>query len=219
MDRAAGAVNPKVGKGLPLSWFVGGAVCLLLVQLLGWFDDATELTPDHAGVLRACLAVAGLGGLLAIDLAIRKFREMTVVRRALLALLLGAMGFILVVGASTYCAEIIEGWIDFPPGKTTSYPALLSISRAYQTHGKGRSWNIQTTPIWSNLDITEDDYDFMLAHRRPGDEHGNPDEISSEGYFCAQVTMQRSGDALRVMHAGTHALPSGTVIVCPSGTR
>jgi hypothetical protein len=109
----------------------------------------------------------------------------------------------------------IDGALDFPPEHTRSFPALLKISRAYQTHGKGRSWNIQTTPIWTNLDITETDYDFIASHRRPGDAGRDPDEISSRGYFCAKVTLQRAGEAMRIMHAGTRKLPTGTVVVCP----
>jgi hypothetical protein len=72
-------------------------------------------------------------------------------------------------------------------------------------------------PIWSNLEITRADYEFMLANRRPGDKGKNPDEISSKGYFCARVTLEQAGDALRVLHAGNRTLPQGTVMVCPQG--
>jgi hypothetical protein len=119
---------------------------------------------------------------------------------------------------TSHTASIVEGFHDFPPDQTRTSSALLLISRAYQTHGKSRSWNIQTTPIWSNLDITEDDYDFMLAHRRVGDDPRDPDEISSRGYFCARVTIQQSANALRIMHAGSHKLPKGSVIICPSSS-
>jgi hypothetical protein len=113
-------------------------------------------------------------------------------------------------------AEILEGRIDFPPSNTRTYEnELLLISRAYATHGKGRSWNIQTMPIWSNINITESDYNFMRAHRAPYDHGTNPDEITSNGYFCAKVTIQKAGEAIRVMHAGRWKLPAGTVIRCP----
>lgn len=55
----------------------------------------------------------------------------------------------------------------------------------------------------------------MLAHRSPEDHGRNPDEISSHGFFCARVTLQQSGDALRVLNAGSQKLPAGTVVVCP----
>ena len=80
--------------------------------------------------------------------------------------------------------------------------------------GRGRSWNIQTTPIWSNLDITQADYEFMRTHRRPGDLSTDPDEIPSKGYFCAKVTLQQADEALRVLNAGTYKLPLGTIGIC-----
>jgi hypothetical protein len=56
----------------------------------------------------------------------------------------------------------------------------------------------------------------MRTHRRAGDNKGDPDKISSNGYFCAHVTIQQSGNALRVLHAGSHNLPKGSVVICPS---
>ncbi len=127
---------------------------------------------------------------------------------------LAILGFLSVFLLSSRVAELVENYIDFPAGSTETYPSFLLINRAYRTQGKGQSWNIQTTPISSNLDITESDYTFMLHHRRPGDDGHNPNEISSKSYFCAKVTMQQSGSALRVLNAGSRKLPGGTVVVC-----
>jgi hypothetical protein len=217
MDQASKVEQSKIEKGL-WGWFVGFGVLLLLSVAVGWFDNTTELRPSHDGALNACFALAGLSGLICGVATIRMSKRLIVWRRIAHAIAFAILGFILVFLVSVHAVGIIDGLIDFPPGKTKSYTALLLISRAYQTHGKSRSWNIQTTPIWSNLDITEDDYEFMLAHRRPGDPSRNPDEISSKGYFCAQVTIQQSGNALRVMHAGSRKLPKGTVIICPSSS-
>ncbi len=209
--------EPEKGpeKGLWF-WFIGFGVILLLAIALGWFDNSTELSPSHDNVLEACFAIAGLSGLVSGGVAIRKSKKMIVCQRIALAFSLALIGFITVFMAISHTAAIMDGLIDFPPSKTRSYSAVLLISRAYRTHGKGQTWNIQTTPIWSNLDITEDDYNFMLTHRRVGDDPRNSDEISSKGYFCAQVTVQQSGNALRVMHAGSHKLPQGSVVICPS---
>lgn len=206
--------SPKTQKGL-VACFIAPLVLLLLYVPLGWFDKTTELTPRHDDVLQYCFIIAIVGGLLCSGLSFLQSRGMATWRRIWIAcslLLVGFSAVFLVIGRSS---EIIEGRIDFPPGKTRTYPGLLVIWRAYRTHGKGRSWSIQTTPIWSNLDVTKTDYEFMLAHRGPGDHGSNPDEISSHGFFCAQVTIQQSGNALRVMHAGSQKLPAGTVIVCP----
>jgi hypothetical protein len=74
-------------------------------------------------------------------------------------------------------------------------------------------------PLWSNLSISELDYDYMRGHRAPWDKGTNPDEISSRGYFCAKVTLQRSGNAVRVLHAGNGVLPAGTVRECPVNSQ
>lgn len=212
------AAAPSTATNLtPVAWIMIGAVMLVLV--LHWLDDTTELTPSHDGVLNACFWTSGLIALLCIGLFIRKASGINIARRVVLALVLGFMALIVAFTVSDFAAAAVEGWIDFPRGRTTTVEGLLSIQRAYRTHGRYPSWNIQTTPFWSDLYIAEQDYDFMLAHRRPGDVGRNPDEISSRSYFCARVTLERSGDALRVMHAGTHQLPTGTVVVCPSSPR
>lgn len=218
MDQVSNAEQHKGNKRL-LAWFIGLVALVLLGVALGWFDNTTELTPDHEAVLPGCFVLACLGGLISALVPVRDWKKGAVGSRVAIAFALALMGFIAVFLVSSSAADIVEGSIDFPAGRTTSHQALLLISRAYQTHGKGRSWNIQTMPIWSNLDITEDDYDFMLAHWRPGDNARNPDEISSHGYFCALVTIEQSGDAIRVMNAGSHRLPKGTVILCPSSAR
>src|SRR5581483_1988568 len=125
-------------------------------------------------VLQACFAIAGLIGLASGVIVIRKSKGVNVWRRAGLAFSFSLLGFLSAFLVSSRTASIVEGVINFPPGKTRSYETLLLISRAYQTHGKGRSWNIQTTPTWSNLYITEDDYTFMATHRRVGDNTRNP---------------------------------------------
>lgn len=203
------------GKGV-LGWFIGSGILMLLYVTLGWFDNTTELVPAHPNVDTATFYIAGIAGIIFAGAAIYFSKTWALWRRVGSALAFLLLGTLLGFMVSYRTANIVEGLIDFPPAKTRSFPAILLISRAYQTHGKGESWNIQTTPIWSNLDITKDDYNFMLAHRRPGDQSQNPDEISSKGFFCAQVTVEQSGNALRVMNAGSHKLPKGTVIECPA---
>lgn len=215
MTTAPGEAQSKPNSGVLWSFAVIAGFGLILEPILGWFDDTTELAPRHPTADNVCFVIAGLIALICIGLGVWQTRGMNALRRILLSLLLGFMGFLVTAAATTTTADMIEGAIDFPRARTIAYPALLVISRAYQTHGKGHSSNIQTAPLWSNLEITDDDYDFMRSHRRPGDPGKNPDEISSRGYFCARVTMQRSGGALRVMHAGSHKLPTGTVMLCP----
>jgi len=191
-------------------WFAGLFVSLGLTIILGLFDDTTELTTPHNNGFN-------LLGLVGITVAIASLiigytqSTGTMPRRLLFMMVLGVIGL---VNSSTLLisvADLIQAHADFPPSKTHTYSALLTISRAYRT---SRHASVQTTPLWSDLNITRRDYDFMLAHRSPDDHGSNPDEISSKGHFCAKATLQRSGDAIRILHAGQHTLPTGTVVIC-----
>lgn len=188
-------------------------------MILGWFDTTTELSPAHDGIQNACLVVTGLCGLLACVTAIYLTRMLTIVQRIILPLglmFVTTIGIFLVTG---HLSSIVEGWVDFPKDKSRTHQTLFLISRAYQTHGKGSSQYIQTMPIWSTLEITREDFAFMRNHRSPDDSGKNPNEISSRGYFCAQVNVEESDNALRILHAGSQKLPQGTVILCPVPMR
>jgi hypothetical protein len=203
------SVNPSV-LGFGIVVVVVGAYAFL-----GWLDDTTELWPRHDESIETCF---WLGGFVALFLAATiwlKSKGNSFWQRLRMIVPISLIGFIGVLLFSMRAVDIVNGWIDFPSQKTQTYQTLLLISRAYHTHGKGASANIQTMPIWSNMDVAEADYTFMLNHRRPGDLSKDADEISSKGYFCAKVMMQQSGNALRVLHAGARTLPSGTVIICP----
>lgn len=211
----APGTQPTIDMTASTPFAVVPIVLMLVWWMLGFFDNTTELIPGHDDVLEYCIVLGVVSGLVWGGLSIRASRGWIVANRVLLAAGSALLGLFSVGLLSGRIAMIVEGSIDFPSARTKTYPGLLVISRAYQTHGKGAGWNIQTTPIWSNLDVTKADYDSMLAHRGPGDHGRNPDEISSNGFFCARVTLQQSGNALRVMHAGSRTLPTGTVIVCP----
>jgi hypothetical protein len=214
--------SPKNQQTVPVKriWvlFFGCLSLIPLSMVLGRLDTTTELIPTHEKVDQACLAVGALCGLLACGAGIYLTRKLSLIQRIMLPLVLmleAAIGIFLV---ANHTSSIVEGRLDFPAGKTHTRQVLFLISRAYQTHGKGRSQYIQTMPIWSNLEITREDFVFMQNNRRPGDDH-NPDEISSRGYFCAKVTIEQSGGALRILHAGSQKLPTGTIILCPALTR
>jgi len=199
--------------------FLGSLSLIPLSIILGLFDTTTELVPTHDRVDQVCLAVAVFCGLLACGTGIYLTRMLTIIQRIMLPLVLmleAAIGTFLVAG---HPSSIMEGWLDFPAGKSHTRQVLFVISRAYQTHGKGSSQYIQTMPIWSNLEITREDFAFMRNHRRPGDDDQNAYEISSQGYFCAKVTIEQSDKALRILHSGSQKLPQGTVILCPIPTR
>lgn len=199
--------------------FFGSLALIPLSIALGWFDTTTELIPTHEKVDLACFAIATLCGLLVCTAGIHLTRNLSGAQRIVLPIVIMLEAGIGIFLVTSHIAAIAEGRLDFPSGKTHTREVLLQISRAYQTHGKGRSQYIQTMPIWSNLEITPEDFAFMKSNRRSDDEGHDPDEISSRGYFCAKATIQQSDKALRILHAGSQKLPEGTVILCPTQTH
>jgi len=197
-------------------WLASPFLLLAVYLLLGSLDTTTEITPSHDTILNLCFALGGLSALLLMGVAVFGRQQMRVWQRIYLAFALALLGFLSVFLLSSRVAELTENRLDFPAASTRTYRMNLLIERAYRTQSKRLSSHIQTTPLWSNLDISENDYSFMLHHRRPGDDGHDPNEIASHGYFCAQVTVQQSGSALRVLHAGDQTLPQGTIILCPS---
>jgi hypothetical protein len=205
------------GKAQPTTfgwiWLAVIALVYLAVWPVGWFDNATELTPDHSDILGYCFGAAAI---LAIVSGIVIFVQSEGAKAARIALALvtalasGIGGALL----SSTIANIIENHIDFPAGKTRTFRALLPIGRAYRMDSRtGSSWIIQPV-IWTNIDITQSDYRFMLSHRGWNGRGPEPDSVSSRAYFCARVLIQQSGDALRVLNAGRSTLPDGAVGIC-----
>jgi hypothetical protein len=182
--------------------------------IVGWFRHPTALTPSHDGALQVSFVVAAVVAIISAAVIFWQ-SEGSLFRRLLISMVVAPIGAIVGVGILlSEAALLIAQREDFAPATTRTFDGLLLIGRAYQTHGKSRSWNIQTTPIWSNLEVSQADYNFMLAHRALNDTGRDPDEISSDDYFCANVTLQASGTAIRVLQAGTHKLPKGTVGIC-----
>lgn len=210
------STNPQAAPVKSIWALFFGSLSLIPISMaLGWFDTATELVPTHAKVDEACFAIAAACGLLAAGVAIYLTRKLTTIQRIMLPLVIMFEAAIGVFLTTNHAASITEGWLDFPADRIHTRQVLFPISRAYQTHGKGSSQYIQTMPIWSNLEITREDFTFMQNNRRPGDNGHNPDEISSRGYFCAKVTIEQTDRSLRILHAGSRKLPEGTVTLCP----
>jgi hypothetical protein len=198
-------------------WLALCAVLLVLCMVLAFVGDTTELTPDHDDVNAWCFAVGALAAIVCTFIMRGATATWPTGNRIGFAVAASLGTFLLFSVALLFMAEIVEGRLDFPPSKTTTYPdALVQIASARQAHGKGVSWYIRTMPIPADIPISWTDYDFMRAHRSPADMQGDPDEIASDGYFCARVTLQRAGAAVRILHAGRWGLPQGSIMVCPA---
>lgn len=205
------------GKARPTTigwiWIAAIALVYLAVWPVGWFDNATELTPDHSDILGYCFGAAGILALVSgivVFIQSRGAKAPRMILAIVVALASGICGVLL----SSTIANIIENRIDFPAGKTRTFRALLPIGRAYRMDSRmGSSWIIQPV-IWTNIDITQSDYRYMLSRRGWDGRGSEPKSVSSGGYFCAKVLVQQSVDALRVLHAGRLTLPAGTIGIC-----
>ena len=199
--------------GLPF-YMVFGMV--ILNALLGWLDNTTELIPSHDSANTTTFIISGACSVFGIVFAIWVWRSLSIWRLVMASFGCAVIGFLFAFLLLAHGMDLWFAWRDFPKPQTRTYSAEIPISRAYATHGKNASFNIQTMPLWSNMDITEHDYRFMQAHRSPADTKQDPDEIPSKGYFCARVTIQANTHAVRVLHAGSTKLPENTVYVCQS---
>ena len=201
----------------PLGWWGFGGILAALAasQIATFYQDATELSPvhDHGFAALVAAGVAGLSFIIGITQSRGGWVE-----RVMAGVLFGGVG---AAAAALLTSSLATYWdmkTDFPAGKTRTFAAAVEVGSANQVLGRYSHWNVETprpTPR-VRLPITRADYDFMAANRSPADLGKARDHVLSDGYFCMHVTVQTSGDALRVMHAGT--LPAGTVSVCAQET-
>ncbi|MEO1967683.1 MAG: hypothetical protein ABGW87_03080 [Sphingomonadaceae bacterium] len=208
-------------------WLIGCGLLFALSFPFGSLNNATQLTPDDADVISFGFELAGVIAILGAFILWKATVSWPLKNRIGFVVALSFITFLASILAFMPAAGIVEGWMNFPAASTKTFEAFLPIGRAYRSHSRsGDSWTIQPTPLWTNIDVTQADWDFMLTRRRPWDDGTDPDNISSNGYFCAKVTMQKSGDALRIIYSGhynplnwTYRLPTGAIVVCPRGAK
>jgi hypothetical protein len=184
--------------------------------LLGRLDNTTLLTPDYSNALIVGFIVAGIVAVVSAFVGYSQSKGPLVQRSVAAVFCFGILGALSTVVLAGTITDLTLAKLYFPADKTETFNAMLPIGRAYRMFARvgGYSWIIQPSSLWTNIDITKSDYDFM-AGNRPIDGAHEPDDVPSHGIFCAKVTMQESGDALRVLHAGSYKLPQGSVVRCP----
>ena len=208
--------KPSVKLTKAAWWWLGAlGLAMLSAWLIGHFDNATELTPDHTDVLEYCFWFAGAVALISAWVGFSQSSGKLLSRLVASLFCFALLGGLSSLLVTSTIANIVENRRDFPSGATQTYWTLLPIQRAYRMDSRtGSSWIIQPAPIWSNIDIAHSDYSLMLNRSKLPSGAAEPSSLPSRSYFCAKVVMERSGEALRVLHAGKQALPAGTVGVC-----
>jgi hypothetical protein len=198
-----------------MAWLCGLLGMLFLGGLMSLFDHATQIAPAQDGIQDACMAAAGAVALLSAATGFWQLSGHIIAQRVIWAAIVAMLGFF---GSSAFLfyeiASFVEGWMDFPPGTTRTAEETTPITYAYQHHGRHANiWNVEVRDAF--LRIAPGDADFMLNRRRPGDTSGAWARSGAGGYFCAKVTIQRAGNAKRVLHTGGNGLPPGSVMLCP----
>jgi hypothetical protein len=210
---------PKASRwtidGFAPVWVVIPLLLFPLALVVSSSNDAIQFAPAHGSTTALCAAGALLFAVAWTWIGARwsppSPREER--RGGVAGLLLFAFGGMMVL--SLACAHVVQGMIDFPAATTRTYVAMLPIDRAYHSTGRGSHWTIVIGG--QRIPITPEDYRAMLANRRP-DDSADPNNIASAGTFCAQVMVQQSGDALRMLHGKLRALGAGTLTFCPPGS-
>jgi hypothetical protein len=196
-----------------MAWLSGLIAMFFLAGITSLFETTTQIAPAQDSIQDACLYAAIVVALLSAVIGFRQLPNGATAKRLMWAAVVALLGF----GSSAFLfAEIssfVEGWIDFPPGKTRTAEETMPIYYAYHHHSRHADvWIVEIAD--SLIDITPGDADFMLKRRLPGDTSGALGQIWSGGYFCAKLTVQTAGNAKRVLRR-VNGLPPGSVILCP----
>ena len=118
-----------------------------------------------------------------------------------------AIGAVMLYGP---VAAAIHGSVDFPSSTTREYRTFLPILHANHRNGRTQSWWVRLAQYNVDMEIVGQDYRFMdnISGKSAG-------TIASNNYFCADVVIQQSGGAIRIMHTTVGALHPHSIVVCP----
>lgn len=192
------------------------AVLGLAAVVLGFMDDATIVSPSVADLQGDGAAVGMIAGLAVAPFMAWAIRGSAMWRRIVLGLTAGLVASGAIAVGFSSLVDVVEGSRLFPPETSVRARVSAPILRAWRTHGKSAHQTIVTGGAYSAmLDVTSSDYEVMAGPGRDG-----PDRVSEPGRYCAMLSVERSGAAVRILHAGSYDLPSGTVVPCGSaGSR
>jgi hypothetical protein len=176
------------------------------VVVMNLLNTPTEVTPDHSGaVMESAGVVALLAALATFGLTIRiKLRSGSPNWLSSLALAVPAGLFCGI--ATMFALDNAFQLIDFPKGETVQSVAYLPIERAYRTGSGHNDYNVQLVGPFANLDVSKQDYETAFN----GADNAYPEN------YCLRATIQRAGEAMRIMQSSSRPFPRGSVVKCPA---
>ena len=196
-------------------WWNYGLFCLLFVYIATCpFTNSPDVMLHRHFDAVVCFELACVVALASIWIGFWNSNGPLRRRPLVIISYFGGFGLVSTFLAALNLSAIIEPRIDFPPGHTQTFPARLPIRRVHQSRSGGV---IETAPIGAkvNLAISDSDFEFMMTHLPPPGP--DPNTVSGDGYFCADVTMQKSGSALRIPGVAHQALSPGSISICRPG--
>lgn len=188
--------------------FVAALIITIIafVVVMSLLNTPTEVTPDHSGaVMESAGAVALLAAIAAFGLLVRiKVRAGSSNWLSSLALAIPAgLGCGL---ATMFAVGQTFQLLDFPKGETVQSVAYLPIERAYRTGSSYNDYNVQLIGPFANLDVSKADYETAFN----GVENVYPEN------YCLRATIQRAGEAMRIMQSSSRPFHTGSVVKCPA---
>lgn len=178
-------------------------------------QNATELTPKHPDVVQYCICIGLVAALACAALMVLQTSGNALFRKVLV-IAAAVLGFAAALQVSTAVTNVEQMRADFPVDKTQTYTAQWPVVDAYRlkTRKEGTSYSIHTPTLSLPQDIRAEDFNFMRANVAPEDVSQDGNQILSRGRFCANVVLQRAGDAVRLMVGPGRPLPAGSIGLC-----
>ncbi len=205
-------------------WWTGALSLLwLIATFMPLFGNDTELMPRHFGLMAlAMLAALALGVNSAVVLWTQTRIELFY--RLIFVVLFSLFATTDTFKVSTHLINAYGLSHDFPAAQIETSTFYWPIDRAYTKDVKtGRNSSIEyfvrLTPAWdTDWEIAKSDFDYMKANNKPENASRYGDRIESHGWFCAKVTLQKAGNAVKVVGVTDgRGLAEGSLMLCPDG--
>ncbi len=178
----------------------------------------TELLPQHDTGLWMPLAAGAVIGLASLFVLWPQTRGSAIYRGAI-AGLFSCWAMICMAKLGTAMIDGYDLSHDFPAGQVQTYGFDWPIDRAYarnESSGRGSvtRYYVHLTPAWDK-DWHISRRDFVDLQAQAGTK---ADQVDSHGKFCAHVTLQKAGNAVRIVGVtNVRGLPGNSIGLCPAG--
>lgn len=204
----AGQVEAK-GSLQATAWIFSVFLAVTALGLLSrCADTTTEVAPDRTELILAISTWAGLAGGLAMLIAILWFTPSFRSSHWASTLVLTFVAALNCAFALGSVAEVTFQRTDFLHSPVLQSSALLPIRRAYIGSGRGWRYEVQLIGPFLTLDVGKREYVAAF---------GTAQDFRGSGW-CLLAVVERSGQAMRIVHGRRWPFPAGRPVRCGSRT-